>query len=511
VVDKHIIVVGAGPGGLSAAMLLASRGFKVTIFEKSGVVGGRNAPIKSGDFIFDTGPTFLMMKFTLDDIFKFSGKNVDDYLDFKRLEPMYRLHFDDRAVDAWNDNGRMHGEIAKGFPGEEAGFDRFVAYEPIRFNRLYRMLMREYGQPWSLLNADLIRALPQLAVGKSLMDVISGYFKPEKLKLSFTFGAKYLGMSPWECPGGYMMIPFVEHEFGIYHVKGGLCRISAAMAKVVQELGGEIRLNSTVKSLIVEGRAIKGVELESGEKVFADDVVINADFAYAMTHLFGDKLKKYTPENMAKRNYSCSTFMLYLGLDKVYDIPHHNIVFAGDYRSNVNDIFHTGMLSTDTSIYIQNASVTDSTLAPAGKSTLYVLVPVANKGLSKVDWKKEAPAFKERVLDTIERRMPALKDIRQHIETMEIRTPDDWENGYNVYNGATFNLSHQLTQMLYFRPHNRFEELDNCYIVGGGTHPGSGLPTIYVSGQITASLIAKKYGAPEVPVQKEVAPVPMAK
>ena len=141
--DKRIIIVGAGPGGLASAMLLTSRGFKVTVFEKSDVIGGRNAPIRSGDFIFDTGPTFLMMKFTLDDVFKYSGKNIDDYMNIKLLEPMYRLYFDDKAVTAWNDNGKMRSEIAKEFPGEESGYDRFVAYEPIRFSRIYPTLMRE--------------------------------------------------------------------------------------------------------------------------------------------------------------------------------------------------------------------------------------------------------------------------------------------------------------------------------------------------------------------------------
>lgn len=345
-----------------------------------------------------------------------------------------------------------------------------------------------------------------LALGKSLMDEISKYFRPEKLRLSFTFGSKYLGMSPWECPGAYMIIPYVEREFGIYHVMGGLCEISAGMAKVVRQLGGEIRLNTPVKRLIIEGKTVKGVELASGEQVYADEVIVNADFAYAMSHLVGSgELKKYSPQRLARKRYSCSTFMLYLGLDKVYDMPHHNIVFAKDYKKNVRDVFHNGRLSEDTSLYIQNASVTDPSLAPPGKSAVYVLVPVANRSHS-IDWATEKEAFKERVLDTIERRTE-MKDVRQHIEQIKVITPADWEGQYNVYNGATFNLAHDLFQMLYFRPHNRFDELDGCYIVGGGTHPGSGLPTIYVSGQISANMICKKYGVAEIPVLKELAPV----
>lgn len=506
--DKHIIVVGAGPGGLTGAMLLASRGFKVTVFEKASEVGGRNAAIRIGDFKFDTGPTFLMMKFTLDDVFAASGLRADDYFEARRLEPMYRLCFDDGETYAWDEVAKMRAEIAKKFPGQETGYDRFVAREPRRFQKVYATLARDYTSPLSMLNGVLLRAVPHLAIGRSLMDVIGSYFGPEKLKLSFTFGAKYLGMSPWECPGGYMIIPYVEREFGIYHVIGGLCEISAGMAKAVRRLGGDIRLNTPVKRLIVDGRTVKGVELASGEQVFADEVIVNADFAYAMSHLVEDgRLRKYSRPKLAKKRYSCSTFMLYLGLDKLYDMPHHSIVFAGDYRKNVDDIFHNYRLSEDTSLYVQNPSITDPTLAPPGKSAVYVLVPVSNTSGS-IDWAKEKDAFKERVLDTIERRTE-MKDVRKHIEQIKVITPADWEKEYNVYNGATFNLAHNLMQMLYLRPHNRFEELDRCYIVGGGTHPGSGLPTIYVSGQIAAGMICKKYGVPEVPVAKAPVPVPV--
>lgn len=506
-------MVGAGPGGLTSAMLLASRGFKVTVFEKAGEVGGRNAAIRADGFTFDIGPTFLMMKFVLDDVFRAAGRKSEDYMEFVALEPMYRLYFDDGNILAWSDNASMRAEIAREFPGREKGFDRFCAYEPVRFNRLYQILSRDFSKMTDLLRPEVIGALPHLSLGKSLFDVIGSYFSaPERLKMSFIFGSKYLGMSPWECPGAYMMIPFVEHEFGLYHVMGGLNQIPAAMAKVVREHGGQIRLNTPVNRLIIDGSDVKGVELEDGEKVYADEVIVNQDFAHAMTHLVEPgRLRKYSPEKLARKRYSCSTFMLYLGLDKVYDLPHHNILFARDYRSNVNDIFHTRKLSEDMSIYIQNASVTDPSLAPAGQSALYVLVPVTNQS-GKIDWEKETETYKDKVLDSIVERT-SMKDLRQHIRTLKIITPDQWINDYNVYLGATFNLSHDLLQMLYFRPHNQFEELNHCYIVGGGTHPGSGLPTIYVSGQITAGMISQKYGAGDVHVSgvQQKPPVPVAR
>lgn len=185
--------------------------------------------------------------------------------------------------------------------------------------------------------------------------------------------------------------------------------------------------------------------------------------------------------------------MLYLGVDKVYrDLPHHTIVFADDYKANVDDIFHNRRLSEDTSFYIRNATPLDPTLAPEGKSNIYVLVPITNTKAG-IDWEAEKGPMRRRVLDAIMAKTP-LTDLEDHIEVEHIITPDDWERSYAVYRGATFNLAHNLGQMLYFRPHNRLEGVKRCYIVGGGTHPGSGLPTIYESGRISADLLMRDLG-----------------
>lgn len=491
---KRIAIIGAGPGGLSCAMLLSSKGFDVTVFEKESESGGRNAPIRKGGFTFDTGPTFLMMKYVLDEIFSLSGKKSGDYLNFTRLEPMYRLVFHDGSeFFPTSDRKKMRLEIARAFPGEEGGLDKFHAREGKRLEKLAPCLQKDYSHLSAFIRPAFVGAIPYLYTNNSLYENLGNYFRSERLRLCFTFQAKYLGMSPWECPGAFTMIPYVEHEYGIYHVEGGLNRISQAMAKVVEELGGRIRLNAPVKRLIVERGAVLGVELDDGKRLDFDEVVVNADFAHAMTHLVGPgTLRKYSEANLRRKKYSCSTFMLYLGLDGAYDFPHHNIFIAKDYHSNIEDISRRGKLSADFSFYVQNASVTDKTLAPKGKSTIYVLVPVPNNA-GAIDWDREKAGFRERVLDAVQSRTP-IKDIRKHILAEHMITPADWEGGHSVFLGATFNLAHNLTQMLYFRPHNRFEELENCWLVGGGTHPGSGLPTIYESGRITAELIMKKHG-----------------
>jgi phytoene desaturase len=492
-IDKHIIVIGAGPGGLTAAMILAKRGFRVSVFEAQERVGGRNGALRLGPYTFDIGPTFLMLKPILDEVFEEAGATCDELMDMRELKPMYRLQFADKTIEPINDVEKMQAEIARVFPGMEAAYAAFFEREKKRFDALYPCLQKSYHTWRSFLSPHLIKAVPHLAMGKSLYDIMVKNFREEELALSFTFQAKYLGMSPWECPGLFAIIPYIEHAFGIYHPIGGLSRISDTMADTARANGAQIHLGSPVKQILVRDGAARGVELENGEKIEGDEVIINADFAYAASTLFEPGvLKKYSPARLEKKKFSCSTFMLYLGLDKQYDLPHHTIFFAEDYRKNVDDIFHLREPDSDLSVYVRNASVTDPTLAPQGHSAVYVLVPMPNLR-SGTDWELKRSAFRNTVLDIMEQR-GGMTDLRGHIVEEKVMTPADWRDELNVYDGATFNLAHSWDQMIHLRPRNKFEEVDHCYLTGGGTHPGSGLPTIYESGRIAANLISRHHG-----------------
>lgn len=492
---KKIAVVGAGPGGLTAGMILQHRGFDVTIYEKADKVGGRNAPIKMNGYTFDTGPTFLMMNFILEEMFEETGRKATDYLKFVRLDPMYRLKFFDNEILASGDHEKMKQAIKKEFPGEEEGLEKFLAGEKTRFDYLFPCLQKPYSSYIDMMINPMLKAIPHLDLDKSVFTALGKYFKSDNLKFCFTFQSKYLGMSAWECPAAFAMVAYIEHKWGILHVIGGLNKISDAMAKVFEEEGGKLKLNTTVKKLVNKGKKVTGIELTDETVVDADEVLVNADFSYAATALMDKKyLKKYEPKKLAKRKYSCSIFMLYLGVKKKYNFPHHNIFFAKDYRRNVEDIFTRLTLSDQISFYVQNASLTDPTLAPEGKSAIYILVPVANLK-ADIDWKKEKDAFRKRVLEEVVKRTE-MKDLLENIECEKVYTPETWRDDLNVYYGATFNLGHNLTQMLYLRPRNKFECLENTYLVGGGTHPGSGLPTIYESGRISANMICKKHGVP---------------
>jgi phytoene desaturase len=385
----------------------------------------------------------------------------------------------------------MVREIERLFPADAKNYLQFKTKEGRKFDRIFKCLSVPYGNLRDFLRPNFIKALPVLDPFASVYGRLASYFESEYLRIAMTFQAKYLGMSPWNCPATFTILSLIEHRWGIYHPLGGLNAISAAMAKVIEESGGKIHLKTPVRQVIVNQKKATGILLASGERIEGDAVIINPDFAWAMSNLVRpEDRRKYTDAKLKKMEYSCSTFMLYLGLDKTYDIPHHNVFFSNDYKKNVDEIVRTKSLSPDPSFYIQNASVTDPTLAPAGKSALYVLVPTANISAG-IDWPQEKAAFRDLIISLIRQRTE-LKDIEQHIQVEKIITPHDWEHDYSIYNGATFNLSHIISQMLYFRPHNRFEEFHNCYLVGGGTHPGSGLPTIYQSGRIAAALIEKQ-------------------
>lgn len=495
---KKIIVIGAGPGGLACGMILAHRGFDVVVLEKAPQVGGRNSSIQEKGYTFDTGPTFLMMKFILDEIFEEAGRQTKDYLQCVRLDPLYRLTFSGEGKtlivpDSIEDKVSTINNL---FPGESEGFKKFLEREETRFRKLYPCIQQDYSSLSQFFSLKLLSAVPYLGLYQSVFKNLGRYFKDENLKLALSFQSKYLGMAPWDCPALFTMLSFIEHRYGIFHVIGGLNRISRSMAEVIQEQGGKILTDTPVRELVLDGKKVTGVRLDSGEILSADEVVVNADFAHAMTNLVPPgALKKYSPEKIGNMEYSCSTFMLYLGVDKQYPhLNHHNIFFSENYREAINKLFAGKNQGEDFSFYVQNPYVSDSSLAPEGKSTLYVLVPAPNNR-SGLNWAAEKQTYRDLVLRKLES-VAGLENLEKHIEVEKIVTPQDWEDKASIFLGATFNLSHIFPQLLYRRPHNRFEDLDRCYLVGGGTHPGSGLPTILESARISSNMICQKYGIP---------------
>jgi phytoene desaturase len=493
--SKRVLIIGAGPGGLATALLLAKAGLEVTIIEKQPRVGGRTSAIESDGYRFDLGPTFFLYPQILEEIFTAVGRNLHSEVPMKKLDPQYRLIFGAGGeLLATPDIERMVAEIAKIAPADAPQFRRFMADNRVKLEKFAPCLQSPFLGWTSLLQARLLAVLPYLKPWKSLHAELAGYFRDPRLQLAFTFQSKYLGMSPFQCPSLFSILSFLEYENGVWHPLGGCNALTRGMARVATELGCTIRLNEPVEEILFDNRRAVGVRTAQGEHR-ADAVVVNADFGHAMTTLVPNRLRRrWTDETIARKKFSCSTFMMYLGIEGRYDqLAHHNIYVAKDYRRNLDEIERQHVLTADPSFYIQNASVTDPSLAPAGHSTLYVLVPVTHQH-PNVDWTRERDRYRQVALRQLAR--IGLDDIERRIRFERVVTPVEWEQKVGIYRGATFNLAHNLGQMLHLRPQNRFEEFDRLYLVGGGTHPGSGLPVIFESARISSRLLLEDFGLP---------------
>jgi phytoene desaturase len=430
-------------------------------------------------FKFDVGPTFFLYPQVLREIFAATGHNLEKEVPMYRLDPQYRLVFGSGGqLDATPDVERMKAAIAAISPADAGRLENYFRDNREKLQRFAPILQSPFESWRDLVSPKMLRMLPLVRPWRSLDSDLRKYFKDERIRLGFSFQSKYLGMSPFSCPSLFSILSFLEYEHGVFHPVGGCGAVTLAMARIAEKMGVKILRNTAVEEILFEGRRAVGVRTtsESGAQTLtANAVVVNADFAQAMQRMIPNHLRRrWTDERIAKKQFSCSTFMMYLGIEGLYDdVAHHTIYLSGDYQQNLRDIEHDHKLTTkDASFYVQNACVTDPSLAPRGMSTLYVLLPCTHES-ANVDWGKQEKSFRKQALQQLEKRL----------------TPATWNSEFHLHLGATFSMAHSLKQMLHLRPHNRFEDLDGVYLVGGGTHPGSGLPVIFESARITSRLL----------------------
>jgi phytoene desaturase len=497
---KRVVVLGAGAGGLAAAINLAGLGLNVTVLEKERLPGGRMRGLAlggDGEYALDTGPTILQLPEVLARIFERSGKALADYVTLTRLVPSTRLHFwDGSRLDTFSDAARMEAAAEALKPGLGAAFARWASMSREKYTVAYEKFICTpaeslgYYAPWRLLPAIPFKPW------QSLYRHFDGFFHDDRLSYALAYPSKYLGLHPTTCSSVFSVIPFLELAFGVWHVQGGFRALARGMQRCAEDLGATFRLGTPAERVWIEGGRVRGVELEGGERIAADAVVVNADLPYAATRLIDERWRAGTSlsnDRLNRAKYSCSTFMLYLGLDRVYaELPHHLIYLSeAARRTDPEALEDLHVDLEDPPFYVCNPCVTDPSGAPAGHSTLYVLVPTPNTSRS-VDWAAAEKALTARVPGWLAK--VGLKDVAQHIQAQRSFTAETWRDEFNVHRGAVFSLSHTWGQLGPLRPKVRNPQVDGLYFVGGGTHPGSGLLTIIESANIAADHLARASG-----------------
>ena len=492
---KTAIVVGGGFGGLAIANRLQASGVDVTLLEKRDALGGRAYQLRDKGYTFDMGPSLITAPHIIDSIFAAADRSLTDYVDLMPLDPYYRIYFHDGThIDYVGDSERMQAQRERFDAEDAANFDGFMneirpIYDAVIGDRLGSKPFDSIG--------SMLRFLPRMAQLKAFLPVttfVNRWFKDFRHRFIYSFHPLFVGGNPFKTPSIYLMIPFLEREGGVWFSRGGMYSVVEALGRLLLEQGGEVRTGEEVEEIVVEdGRAV-GVRTLSGE-LRADLVVSNADPGHTYGALVDRKdRKRWSDRKLASTDWSMSCFLLYLGTKRQYpQLEHHTLILSERYKDLLHDIFGRKILPEDFSMYLHAPTRTDPEMAPPGSESMYVLVPVANQQ-SGIDWSEIRERFADTIIDYLEEW--GLEDLREQIEVQHVFTPEDFESELNATWGNAFAIEPKFTQTAWFRPQNRSEDVKSLYLVGGGTHPGAGVPGVLLSAETTFGCIAEDWGLP---------------
>jgi phytoene desaturase len=481
----HVVIVGAGLGGLSCALRLLAAGRRVTVLEREPLPGGRAGRLDVDGYQFDTGPTVLTMPHLIADALGCVGEELTDWLDLRPVAPLYRAHYPDGAtLDVHSDPDRMAAEVERVCgPAEAAGYRRFVEF----VTRLYRLEMggfidRNLDGPWDLLTPDLARLV---AIGgfRRLQPKIRQFFADPRTQRIFSFQAMYAGLSPYDALAIYAVIAYMDSVAGVYFPAGGIHAVPTALAGAAEKHGARIRYGTAVERVEVSGGRARAVITTGGERIPADAVVLNPDLPVAYRDLLPPE---HTPRRVKHLRYSPSCFVLHVGSRARYGkIAHHNIHFGQAWRRTFTELIDRRELMSDPSILVTNPTRADPSLAPADRHGYYVLAPTPHLGAG-IDWDMIGPRYRDELIAVLEAR--GYVGFGDAIEVERAVTPADWAAS-GLAMGAPFAAAHTFRQTGPFRPGNLAPGLENVVFTGSGTQPGVGVPMVLISGRLAAQRI----------------------
>lgn len=490
-----IAIIGAGIGGLCTAIRLLSKGYSVTIFEKNNNIGGKTNLINEKGYKFDLTASILMLPKDYKEIFNYANKNYKNYFDLIQLDTLYRVNYSDKSFYDFPSNlSSLYKTIDKITLSDLK--NRYAYLNFLSSSHKKYLLAEEYFLNKPFLNFTDFFNFKTLIEGFKIHTLsncysnLTSYINNEKLLNYLLFQSMYVGISPFEGPNIYNLIPTVSEIYGLYYIEGGLYSYIKALEKLIIELGGKINLNSEVSKVLIKDNSAYGVVINNKEILF-DTVVCNSDFSYTVSNLIEHKYMDGKFSNIEKLKHSCSTFILHLGIKKKY--PHlkvHNIFIPENFRENINAPFQ-GNIPTAPPLYIYCPSSIDSSMAPSGCESINIMMRVPNLQFNNITWdKKIIEASTKIILDTI-KSINGLDDLENNIDYISYTTPNDFLKNYNTYAGTAFGLSHTLTQTNYFRPQCKFNNINNLYFTGASIHPGNGVSMVIKSSKICAEEIIK--------------------
>lgn len=493
--SPRAVIIGAGFGGLAAAVRLAVRGYRVTVVDRLDQPGGRARVFREDGYVFDAGPTVVTAPFLFEELWELAGLRMSDDIDMRPVTPFYRIRFDDGQIfDYTGDPAAMRREVGKLAPNDLAGYERFVERSEDIFNVGFERLAHvPFDTPF-----DMLRVAPSMIKLESFLTVhqlVSKYVKDERLRQVLSFHPLLVGGNPYSTTSIYTLIAFLERKWGVHFPMGGTGELVKGLVKLIERLGGEVKLNADVAEILVEpthdanqpGRAT-GIRLTDGTRIDAEIVVSNGDSAYVYRHLVPEHFRKtWTNARIAKSEYSMSLFVWYFGTKQKYDeVAHHTILLGPRYKQLLKDIFDRKILAEDFSLYLHRPTATDPNMAPDGHDAFYVLSPVPHLE-SEVDWRLQAEPYRQKVMQYLERTvMPGLSENLTVSRTLD---PRGFADDYLSFRGAAFGIQPKLFQSAYWRPHNRSEDIQNLFLVGAGTHPGAGMPGVLSTARVLDNVV----------------------
>ncbi len=493
--SKSAIVIGAGIGGLTAAIHLARSGLHVTVLEKNAGPGGRCNRLSREGHHFDTGPTLFVMPLLYKAEFRCLGTSLQERLNLQRVDPTYHLIFDDGSQLALTSNMEsMREQLESIQPGSFKGLQNYLKEGERHYQLvLDNLVNRDFRKVNDFINLENFRLAFLLKPLINHYRNMSLYFDEPRLKSAFTFQDLYTGLSPFEAPATFSMMPYTELAHGVWYPKGGMYSIVETLMDLACQHSVEFVFDSSVERINVNATHAQGVVLADHTRLDADIVLANADLPYVYQCLLPqDGMVK----SLSRKQFSCSAISFFWGVDKTYQaLGPHTLFLAEDYRHNFDTIMQDLSLSANPSIYIHAPTRLDPAMAPPNEDTLTAIIPVGHLSEDgKQNWDDLRDQAREQVFRRL--RLLGITDLQSHIKFEETYTPITWRERYNLMKGSTHGLSHRLTQMAYFRPSNRHPRYQNLYFMGASTHPGTGLPTAMVSGRLVSQRIMDDLAVP---------------